>query len=314
MKEINQYLKDTATLECQLYTQNRLCNSLSKKISPLGHPKNYEKPVWEPWKFDSESFGDSLYTAVGLSVPGYLIIVLISLLLYAVNVTHVFKAMATWDFIVFTFLWYVRIAVACIIVYNIWHNISGKKANKVQYKQAVANYNIAVKNDNLRVQRELDLKNYLSGQLQQVTRVRNETQNALQKIYSLGIIHPKYRNFVAVSSFYDYFDTGRCNSLTGPGGAYATYEEDLRFKRIEMRLDTIISKLDEIIANQFFICDLMQKSNAALSRIERQNNQMIKSMRRIEEDSEITAYNTRCTMQNTAVLENIAVYQVLKND
>ena len=141
---------------------------------------------------------------------------------------------------------------------------------------------------------------------------KKHTQNALNQIYAVGIIHPKYRNLVAIASFYDYFDTGRCNTLTGPNGAYAIYEEELRFQRIESRLDVIISKLDEIIDNQQYLGELMRDANDTLHRIDQTNNRMMKSMNRISENAELTAYNSICSAKSLSVMENISVYNFLR--
>lgn len=52
MNEWIQYLKDTAALECQLYTQDRLLNQLYEQASALGNPKNYTEPEmkYKGWK------------------------------------------------------------------------------------------------------------------------------------------------------------------------------------------------------------------------------------------------------------------------
>lgn len=64
----------------------------------------------------------------------------------------------------------------------------------------------------------------------------------LMEHYSQGIIHPKYRNWVAVATIYEYLDTGICNELSGPNGAYKFYEEDLRAQRIAGTVDELRRK------------------------------------------------------------------------
>lgn len=118
---------------------------------------------------------------------------------------------------------------------------------------------------------------------------------------------------MAISSFYDFFDTGRCFSLTGPGGAYATYEEDIRFRRIETKLDVIINKLDEVIANQQYIGELMQEANSTLYRIEQTNNQIAQSVNHTAENSDLITFNTQCTARSAAVMEHISIYNFLKD-
>ena len=57
----------------------------------------------------------------------------------------------------------------------------------------------------------------LSRELSKVGELYNNIRDTLNQLYSLNIIYPKYRNFVAISSFYEYFESGRCNTLKGHG-------------------------------------------------------------------------------------------------
>lgn len=53
-------------------------------------------------------------------------------------------------------------------------------------------------------------------------------EKSLDSLYEMGIIYPKYRNLVAVSTIYEYLSSGRCDRLDGPDGAYNLYEMELR--------------------------------------------------------------------------------------
>lgn len=70
----------------------------------------------------------------------------------------------------------------------------------------------------------------------------DETRSILSRLYSLGVIYPKYCNLPALTSIYEYYMTGRCEELTGPHGAYNLYED-------ELRKDTVISQLNTVIEN-----------------------------------------------------------------
>ena len=69
-------------------------------------------------------------------------------------------------------------------------------------------------------------------------------------IVSQNIIHPKYMNYIAITTMYEYFVTGRVSELKGATGAYNLYESELRQNLIIDKLDTIEDKLDTIIENQ----------------------------------------------------------------
>lgn len=313
VKEITQYLKDLATLECQLYTQNHLMFSLSKRIEPLGYANKYEKPVWKPWKPEIMDF--IMFPGLGLVgiIPGTFIIWFIMGLIQMIFDIRFYKATASlFETIGAAFNIYVRIAVVLSVIGTICNIILGRKNAKDEYKRNVSEYELAKKSDECRVQAELKQRKQLFSQWEQVAKEQKRTKEILDTLYAVDIIHPKYRDIVAVSSFYDYFDTGRCIELTGRGGAYDTYEYERHLQIIETKLDVIISKLDQIIANQHLIASLMQEANSTLNRIERQNDRMMKSMSRMEENTALTEYNTRCAARSAAVVEHIAGYYALK--
>lgn len=298
MSHITHYLKDVATLECQIYTQNTLLDQLSNRINSLGYPSAYVKPEYETWRPD---IGDIFKFSLIAAVWGAIIAGIIAM----VSSGDVAGAGILAFLIVF-----VVAAVLRLALYDYGGYLSGKK----RHEQELANYEAMVQEDAKRVEHELVLRGKLVQQWQDVKAEHDNTKCALDALYAVNIIHPKYRHLVAITSFYDYFDTGLCSRFTGHGGAYAVYEENLRFKRIEDQLDVIISKLDDIIANQRYIADLMREANFTLSRIEAANASMLNSVHRIEENSELIAYNTRCSAQSNAVMEHIMVYQMLKQD
>lgn len=304
MSTMTNYLRDVAMLEGQLYTQNWIISTLQKRINALGIANVYQTPVWHPWVF--ELIGDSSFIlgpVTGIS------------LVYEIF-TEVF--FGDWSLLAIGRDVLKTVLIAAIIevtLRNIYTYFNHNTSHRRKYNQELKNYNSAVDADNRRVQHELVLKQKLETHLQQVKREKNSTERVLTSLYSIGVIHPKYQhNMIAVSSFFDYFDTGRCLAFKGPGGAYATYEEDLRFQRLETKLDVIISKLDELIANQRTLAKLMRDANNTLYRIEQSNNRMMQNMSRIEQNTELIEYNSRCAMESSVVMENIMVYNTLKNN
>ena len=127
-----------------------------------------------------------------------------------------------------------------------------------------------------------------------------QTQNILNQYYNIGIIYPKYRELIAVSSFYEYLSSGRCSQLEGHEGAYNIFEMESRQDLILRKLDDIISRLDSIEQNQYMLYTAIQNSN-------RETNMMLNELNRtansIETNSTITAYNSRITAQNTEFLK-----------
>lgn len=306
MNELIPYLKDVASMECQLYTQDRLLSQLYQKASALGNPKKYTEPKSVPQYhfFDFFEVFD-LVILFGTPLGPTLIVFIFDYLASVGGGNYGFRH---------TFLCYgiFFVAVAVFRTLAFFGDYEDYCSLKKKYEKDLLQYNTAVKKDERRVKNELVLREKIVEQWQQVKLEWDKTKKALDAIYEVGVIHPKYHNLVAVTSFLDYFDTGRCLTLTGPGGAYATYEEDLRFKRIETRLDVVISKLDEIVANQQYMAELMREANDTLSRIEESNNSMMKDVKKIKDNSELTAYNTQCSAQSDNVMEHIMLYQTIQ--
>ena len=68
------------------------------------------------------------------------------------------------------------------------------------------------------------------------------------------------RDFVAVSSFYEYISSGRCETLEGPNGAYNLYENEIRMNTVIEKLNNVIESLEEIKQNQFMIYSAIQEN------------------------------------------------------
>lgn len=298
-KTLMDYLKEVAGLECRLWMQGRLISSLSFKANRLGKQKEIKYP-YKPELIDDDTMAGF---ALGGMVFGF--ILLVGLVVFAVTGkgTGLLDCLLDYALIGSPLLLLAGAGFVKSLVKWLYE-LPG-------YHREVAKCDQAVAKDNARVARENVLKAEIKRQISSVKEEQAKTKNALNAIYSLEIIHPSYRNLVAVSTFYDYFDKGICVSLSGRDGAYAFYEEALRFQRIETKLDVIISKLDEISENQRYIAELVREGNASLRRIEKQNDRMISQQSEIVENTALTEYNTRCSAESMAAIEAIEIYRVL---
>ena len=284
------YLREVASLECQALTQNRLMNQLANRANSLGKARYIEEPDAPRYDSWNGQFVGEVAAAI------------------------IFVCLVTCLIVDFAEAIIIIVVCSLILILDFTPDIIRHRIKLKKHKEVLEKHKEALRVDAVRVEKELVLREEVVRQYNAVKKEKDRTNQALWSLYSVGIIHPDYHNFVAVSSIYDYLDKGICFRLTGPGGAYAFYEEALRFKRIETRLDVIINKLDEIIANQQHIAGLIQEGNATLRRIEQQNNNMAANLDRIEENTAATEYNTRCAAHSAAVMESIAVYRTLKYD
>ena len=89
--------------------------------------------------------------------------------------------------------------------------------------------------------------------------------DALEKYYAPGILHMKYRGLVPVTTISEYFDTGRCETLTGHEGAYNLYESEYRMNMINAQLNTIQQQLAHISAQNASIQSAIRSMGSTVS-------------------------------------------------
>lgn len=71
----------------------------------------------------------------------------------------------------------------------------------------------------------------LNHRLERLYKKIGETEALLQDYYDLSIILPFYRNVKAISAINQYLESGRCEKLEGPDGAYSLYEREEKIVR-----------------------------------------------------------------------------------
>lgn len=149
-----------------------------------------------------------------------------------------------------------------------------------------------------RVQQEIS---DTTARMQELYRCRNE-------LYSYDVIFGKYRDPVALATFYEYLMAGRVESLTGPHGAYNLYESEVRANLIISKLDTVISSLDQIKGNQYTIYSSIQTVNMSLMQLNQTASKAADSLRdmggslqQLSRNSERVAHNAELAAHNSAV-------------
>lgn len=139
--------------------------------------------------------------------------------------------------------------------------------------------------------------------IDEIFRVRNELEYALITFYHQNIIYPKYRNFVAVTTIYEYLASGRCDTLEGADGAYNLYEMELRQNIIIGQLSSVLDSLEQIKNNQFTlykeITEANQKSADLLSDISNNTKFSAYANKEIAKVNRIIAQNTEATKYYT---------------
>jgi len=171
------------------------------------------------------------------------------------------------------------------------------------------------------------VKKVLDKEIAEAEELLKKTFAARNELYAYDIIFRKYRNAVALSSFYEYLMSGRCTSLEGSDGAYNIYESEIRANRVIAQLDTVISSLENIKQNQYMmyeeLCSInssldslnstMDKALTSIQGIEANTRSMNEYMEHISKNSDVIAHNTAVTAYYSKVnaeLTNALGYMV----
>lgn len=177
-----------------------------------------------------------------------------------------------------------------------------------QKKLKLAQKNAAIEKQNSQNTLSANKKNKIIAL--SVSRIKSaitNTQTELDILYASNFIYPKYRNLIAVASMYEYLDSGRCNSLEGADGAYNIYELEVRLDRIITKLDIIISNLEQIRSNQYYLYTAIKEMQPHIDRV---TNAIIENTNKLNE----VAVNTAVTAYTAQVIERNQYYGRNWND
>lgn len=141
-----------------------------------------------------------------------------------------------------------------------------------------------------------------------------DVEKTLSKYYDLDVIYPKYRNLVALTTFAEYLESGRCKSLYGYTGCYNVYEQELRQNTIIGKLDQVLIQLDQIKKVQFATYLAIQQSNAIQSAMLNTCNEMLDETRRENAMLEAQAQDNKIIKRNSEITSTIATLNYIKHN
>ena len=244
--QLLRYLKHVKELETTIYTQDLLINKLTKYANNLGQKKNIEKRT----RYVSTWF--ELHSWI---IPTICVIIFFLLLKPLYNIFWDISADAyiadsgnyyfgknaadrTIETSIITFCVDLFISGITFLIFKIIEIINKSKLQKRLDKEANYEWNQKLIADNNRINHELQIRSQVFKQVDLIKKQKRSTEQELMKYYNLNIIYnsPKYRNMIAVTSFCEYIESGKCSRLDGHEGAYNIYD-------IESRLDKIITEV-----------------------------------------------------------------------
>lgn len=293
---LKEYVKRVYQLEKTLYNQNSFYQTLNQKRNDLINMK--DKPMLQKASLDISDRGGS---CILLGVILGLLIGVFAGLFYS-------PSNETWDELVSIIKYGIIMGLVFGLVAFILVLIVSASST------AMKNQTISQKNDEI-IAINYYNRNKANWQIQMLEREMNvisatykETSDVLQMYYSKNIIYKKYRNLIAVSSIYEYLESGRCSSLEGHEGAYNIFENEIRQNIIINRLDEVIRCLNKIADNQYMLYSAIQESNKKISRLSDEFSRMADNLSAIENNTAIMSYNTQLIAQNTELTNWLQVY------
>lgn len=141
-----------------------------------------------------------------------------------------------------------------------------------------------------------------------------DVEKTLSKYYDLDVIYPKYRNLVALTTFAEYLESGRCKSLYGYTGCYNVYEQELRQNTIIGKLDQVLIQLDQIKKVQFATYLAIQQSNAIQSAMLNTCNEMLDETRRENAMLDAQAQDNKIIKRNSEITSTLATLNYIKHN
>lgn len=286
------YFEFAKELELERYTLQETFAKLEYKISTLGISKNFKK---------IDAAGDIYIDAI--SGAGLLGIVggIIALIVLTVKMQKNGESFL-WNLIME--LGIVKVPFEALLIALLCAAVGALVGCIIGCVIAVREHRWqkeAMEEDDERVFAEMEQIEQLHKQEKQIKNKIAQIENTLSRFYNLGVIFPKYRNLVAVVTMHEYLMSGRCSQLTGPYGAYNLYESESRQNKIICDLGQIKSMLADIRDMQHAMYEAVRESNYIAGQIYSQNESLLASNKKIEENSKIAAYNSKIAATNSKI-------------
>ena len=285
--QLKEYLGIASEMEQTCFLQEQLRLNLESKYKCLGIPKNIPRPILEEV---TSSFGIStigiglLFGAIAWFIAGFF--------LYG-NIDGYDPGIAFFVFVICGAVIYSGIIIS--------GDSAAAKENEEKYSKALALYNQDKAKDEARVQNEKLQKIFIENELGIIAETYRNTKSKLDKIYAKNILYPKYRNFVAVCTMYEYISSGRCSELEGRDGAYNLYEMESRMDKIVTSLDQAVRILSSIENTQYMLYKAIQTTNSQTKMMIDSTNQLTTQISKMGNNIENVANRLRAIEENSVI-------------
>lgn len=294
-QELKQYVKAIYEMESSIFMLDKLwkdLNQMNNVLSAYNGDRVYELEEklnffdFYDLNFCDEGISYGIATPFGFAILGAIVGLILSFI--------ILKSFNLIFFLVFVGIGFCIPFLICTIQ-CVSDSIKTNENNKNITKQ-----NTIIEEKSRRKIAECEKHSAIIGeQMDKIADIYNRTTELLDKYYAMDVIYPKYRNFVAISSFYEYLLTGRCNTLEGHGGIYDTFEYESRLDRIVTKLDDILESLEDIKSNQF---QLYTAINSGFNQSNAMYTSILSSLDNINDNQNISNFYSQQTAMNSEFL------------
>lgn len=298
-KDFKKYLENVIDLEKNAYLQNQVLNDLNYRIKRLGNYSNITKT-------ETSSHAEFIEHVI---YPGGLFVVGGAIIFGIKGLFNGFISGAIGGIFKGGLIGLVIANIIALIMFL----IEKAKVDKEQgeYDQI---YNQKKAADAKRVAEERKIKARLETQRDKLAEQHDDTLSTLRKFYNAGPIYSKYHNINAICSFYEYFMSGRCTELQGHEGAYNIYESEVRMDRIICKLDDVLANLEQIRDNQYMLYSAISEGNRKIDNLIEETQRQTSALNYLGEQTAIVAYNTEQTRQEAAQIKWLKTYELVQKD
>ena len=190
--------------------------------------------------------------------------------------------------------------------------------DKEEYERRLYEYNRKLDEDNKRIDLVNSIKKEASKEIVKILYDAKSAmwsaQSKLEILYDKNVIFPKYRNLVAVSTFYEYLSSSRCDSLEGPYGCYNLYETESRQNVIIIQMQKILKMLDDIKQNQYCLYQAISEANSSIRNVQSSLNGIENTLYKItlqnDYQSEVETFIAECSAQIARDIDRIHRLQI----
>ena len=307
--DVKDYIQRVYTLEKACFEQQALVNQLKEQLDQAKKPKLYavKEVTYSKSGNTLAGFGSLvLFAVIGALIGLGLLLVFMVFCLIA----ELLDPFVDSAFISFfsemegspLFSLFIIIGALLGFAFGIYSAIAYSEGNKNAYEQALEKNREAVENNAQIADLAKRRVSFLQIQLNQAIDLNNQTLLLLKNFYNMGVVYPKYRSLVPISMFHEYLSSGRCSQLEGHEGAYNIYEMEIRMNVIISKLDEIIDRLDAIQNNQYMLYHAIQESNRTAKQVCNTLVDCSNHLQNISANTEASMYFQQATALNATYI------------